>query len=322
MKKLFVFLLAVISLTLTIGCSTEDFPFNSQPEHSKNALSYNVEFQNILHEIDSINVLYDKPSRGSFKNGFSVTVADNLGALCGKGIGRWVGGAIGSLAGNPFTTAAGAIIGSKVGPYVVSAVASGIANALTSEVRSEQNKSLSVNYSFAFSDNLNSQMDSIGYYHNLCMVQIQKNHSKYTTKGVVDTHMIYDDIVAYYKSIGIYDPILENIEVKNFIVTELTNMGKSSTQCYLGKISENKLIEIHTEYLKSKVGLTDEEITIHKDFGTKIALQCSRLEVKEIQNYAKDVNKVIETSKLNKELKTELATNAQFIVNSSLCWQQ
>lgn len=322
-----ILIMVLISVTtIFASCKDDDDTYNTHQVQTNNDpnIRETEAYIAFIDAIDSLNLEYSgAKTRGSFRSGFGVTLADETGRYLGGYIGRYVGGAIGSLTGTPVGTVAGCLIGQKVGPVLCNAIASGIAaKVLSDEVAQKTYDVPETKYCDVFLDITDEIIDSLGYYHNECMVMLNKKSGEYGSGSNLNLDKLYDDVVKYYKSVGIYESELEtNILLKKAILEEVEKICKPAVRYEIGEISENELIDINVDYLTNEINCTDDNVAIFKDFSCKLALKCADLNEDELKEYACDVNQVILDSSVPEEVKEELILSAESIVNSSLCWE-
>lgn len=316
-----VILAMLLIVVVSVSCS-DDEKYVEQEEVGVEVINNGL--NSFLLSVDSLNNHYSTvESRGSFWGGSGVAMADYVGYACGGSIGRWAGGILGSLTGNPLIGYAGAIIGGKVGPAVCGSLASGIANMLmscnertTSVLDLTLKSDLNINL---FEENI----DSLGLHHNMVMVKIVENADKYGYGKSINKELLYDDIVKYCKELGYYDNELENnVLLKNAILAQMELICDVTIEYESGDISIDQLTQIHEDFLAQKCGFTENELRIFREFTCELALTCAQLDEDVMSAYSSDLNKVIQQSDITFEEKAQIASSAQMIINSSLCWQQ
>ena len=229
MLKFKSFVFAIITIA-TCSCSNDE-PTN-QPTKPVQPISENELFDleekaaidSFLVSVDSLNATFGiSESRGSFKNGAGIYLADAVGHASGGVIGRWVGGTLGTLlsGGTPVGTIIGTVVGAKVGPTVCGAVASGVASIWLTQPQPKELgiKRLKLDYSFEI-DTRDERADSVGYYHNYIMTKLYANYIKYHNGVIpnpdpftpqVDVNAIYDDVIKYCKELNLPEISFENI---------------------------------------------------------------------------------------------------------------
>lgn len=301
---------------LLASCSSDEKTILQEPE--TNVVQEPNEIDEFISSVDALNAKYpNMQSRGSFRSGGAVAVADAAGFAAGAGIGRWVGGAIGS-AGGVGGAILGTFLGGKLGPYVCTYLASGAANFVCSRVFSRTNSAESYD-DFQFVGIVTNE-DSLGYYHNQMMEELNNNRDKYvSSNGTVDYDLIYTDIIDFLKKINRYDEAFVNPMVKTAIINQIKEICSISRKYTLNPESE-KLVEEQCEFLKDKCQLTNDDIKLYKDFNVKLLKKCSNLSNVQIKDYSKDLNLVIKDSKFSDEKKEELSLSADLTINSSMCW--
>lgn len=320
--KCIVFLVVIaIMMTFLPGCDKGSM---SDSFESDNSYATTDSYERFIAAFDSLNAPYLSSQRGGFSSGAGTAMADYGGYAVGGCVGSWVGGALGSLTGNPLVVVFGSAVGRKVGPAICGSLASGIAHCLLeSSGGSNPRGPIEARWSFEFNRLLSEEMDSIGYYHNLCMTMLQSRHDKYFFNDSLHANVIYDDVLAFYQKYGIFDPAFEDNLVKTFLVSEITVFCEFSKLYDLHEISYDEMIDSQINFMQSRVNCENHVIRDFREFGSKIARVCGEAQDSDqIINYAKELNEIIEQSDLTLETKEELAGQAQFIINSSLFWHE
>ncbi|MGN0237738.1 MAG: hypothetical protein ACI4AK_06620 [Lepagella sp.] len=304
------------------SCSNEGEIYTPAFETNQNSTK-NASYQAFLASVDSLNTQYssDKQTRGTFIGGAGVSAADCLGHFAGGYIGRWAGGALGSLTGNPIGTIAGIYIGKRVGQCVTGAICSGLANMwLSCNPNTNAHDHLTLYSNFAFSDLLDSQTDSIGYLHNVCMIRLLEKKNQFGYGTAINKSALYDEVVEFYKTRGIYEEIFEDSMFKKCLISDISDFCDDVLSYELGNISYSELVDSFTIFLQTKCNCSSIEISKFRDFGCEVNLICSTLTKDQIDSYATELYQTINNSELTLADKKDLASFAQFIINSSLCW--
>ena len=287
--------------------STKDFDISQE----------DIAMKNLLDSIDVLNEKYPSTqTRGTFFSGGAVGLADAAGWAAGTGIGRWIGGAVGAL-GGPATAVLGTFVGGKAGPYVCTFLASGAASFLcpVSSTRTISNSDAESQFVYIVSNE-----DSIGYYHNHMMAEIQKNRGKYySSVSCVDYDLMYQDIVTYLREIGKYDKALDDAVVKSCIVNQIKSICLISEK-YQSNPDSDEFLNEQCDYLKTKCLLQDSEVSLYRDYTTKLYNKCSTINSDQIECYSKDLNTLIVNSDVSQTKKEELSLTADLTINSALYW--
>lgn len=337
MKNLLFLPFALILLVVT-SCSNEDEPVVASEATTSIESVSNVAFDNFMLSVDSLNTAYTFPVSRGFWGECGKTLADQAGRAGGRVLGRWLGSAIGAAAANPALACIGYLGGQYVGGIVGYAAASAAADVLLCSAGYPSTPSggmkLIVDYNIRPSALINtnpisrgveidSRCDSIGYYHNYVMVKINQNKDKYISNGNLDMDLLYDDVIRFFKEVGVYsDPLANNDLVKVEMKKTSKDLALLTLQNAQNRESEEQLINLQCDYLKRRCMATPEELSVYKDFTLSVAKKCSELSELEIHRYANDLNSVIFKSQLSPTLKEEVAISAMTTINSSLCWQQ
>lgn len=305
-------LLVVAAGVITFeACNKKDFIIATDSCISQE----DIVMKNLLDSIDALNEKYPANQiRGSFWGGFVVGGADMAGASIGGGIGGWLGGLAGSL-GGPVGTYLGIVIGQHVGPYICGALASGAANVLfSSGANTIYNND---DYQFVY---IVSNEDSIGYYHNYLMTELNRNKNRYySASGSVDYDLMYQDIVNYLHDIGRYDEALEDSIVKHCIINQVKSICLISEK-YFSNPDGDELIEEQCDFLKNQCHLQDAEVNMYRNYSAKLLNKCITLDNSQIECYSHDLNEIISNSDVTQAKKEELSLYADFIINSALYW--
>ena len=309
-----------------VGCTADADNYLEEYNAVDNNLCDTEEYNNFILSVDSVNQKYaylGNETRGSFGSGAGTAMADYMGYACGGSIGRWVGGSLGSLSGNPIAVYAGILIGGRIGPSVCGSLASGLASLFTAQRVIDLSSNYKVETCFAFSDIVPQSEDSIGYHHNKCMAHIHKNRNNYILdNSSVDREKVYADIVKYYKSIGIYDSSLDDSYFKSVILHEMVTITDISEKFQSGQLSESQLVDRSLNYMERKLQYNESEVDMFRNYYSKIIINCSKLNVAQVNIYAEELHDAIDNSGLSNSIKSQIAASTQFIINSSLCWLQ
>ncbi len=274
-----------------------------------------IAMKNLLDSIDALNEKYPSTQiRGSFWGGCAGALADAVGYSAGSGIGSWIGGLVGSLAG-PAGTIAGVVIGGHVGPYICGALASGAANVLFNP-GTNVNSNNGPDYQLVY---VVSNEDSIGYYHNYIMTELNKNKDRYYSSDSINYDLMYQDIISFLHDIGRYDEALEDTVVKRKIVNQIRSICLISEK-YLSNPQSDEFINEQCDFLKNQCHLQDAEVNMYRDFSAKILKKCLTLDNSQIECYSQDLNDVISNSNISQAEKEELSLSADLTINSAIYW--
>ena len=296
---------AVLSITAITSCTNDDEPkYEVQTEQGIDA--ENLQFAEFLMSVDSLKSNYAPiVTRGDGDNCY-VTIADAAGGF----VGWLIGGRIG--------------VGKKRGAGYCSSLASAIVELALScqEIIPVNSVTLAKqDFSVISSRYGDDVTDSLGYYHNCIMVKITQDRAKYTVNDSVNMGLIYDDVVSYCKDYGLYATEFDAPEMKTRMLTQVGNMCDMLVQCGKGELSKEEFVERQSKYLKREYGLTDLERGVFKDYIAKETFYCATLDDNLLRKYAKDLDREIEASAMSNELKKEVSSVSQIIVNSTLCWR-
>lgn len=165
--------------------------------------------------------------------------------------------------------------------------------------------------------------DSIGFYHNYVMMRVNQNKDLFLSNGQVDLNSLYDAVIYYFKEVGVFS---EPLQTDEFIKYELKQfiyeLAMITLQSINNSESASQLMDRHCLYLNQHCMLTNDELSVHRQFVQPVAIKCSELSPDQIHIYAQQLNYIIVNSNLPQEVKEEVAFSAMTTVNSALCWQQ
>lgn len=167
--------------------------------------------------------------------------------------------------------------------------------------------------------------DSIGFIHNSIMCSINKNQEDYRSiNGEPNVAELYDDVVVCLKNCG-YD--VEIFEMDATLRDSMIECAKwfgllAYNGYYKEGMSIDEYIDAQCAYMKNKCLLTDDEISLYRNFDVKIVEKCNELSLDEIDRYADELNSLIIATDVSPELRVEMALAAQAAINSALCWNQ
>jgi len=310
-----VFAIVTVGVFFITSCKSDKK--NTMIATDSYVMQEDIAMKNLLDSIDALNEKYPATQiKGSFWGGGAVALADAAGMAAGGGIGGWVGGVAGSLAG-PAGTVVGVVIGQRVGPWIGCFLASGAANVIFNNPGPRAISDDGDDYQFVY---IISNEDSLGYYHNYMMTEINRNKDRYySSSGSVDYDLMYEDIVSFLHNIGRYDEALEDSIVKCSIVNQIRSICLISER-YISNPQSDELINEQCDFLKNQCYLQDEEVNIYRDYSVKILNKCITLDNSQIESYSQDLNEVISNSNLSQEKKEELSFSADLTINSAIYW--
>lgn len=165
--------------------------------------------------------------------------------------------------------------------------------------------------------------DSLGYYHNSFMVSVNHNKNAYIFNGKPNIDRLYDDVLLRLMESG-YDvsQFKNNFELRSLMIEMIQTFGELGFRGVAEDMSLTQYVEDQCVYLQSNCLLTDEEISIYKNFDVKIVETCSTLSEEDIHNYSTELNELLDNAEISHELRVNLAIGAQAALNSALCWNQ
>lgn len=339
MKKVLFFASFVFSLFMLSACSTE----NESIDLRQTSYSLSDEnYHKLKGKVDSISNYYlsnhalaRTRANGDlmqyYDDGDLVSSSDDAGRVVGKCIGKYFGAYVGGLS-SPIGGILGSIIGRRVGAFAGGVSASFVTFLLINKKYNQSNRlniSAQANDTVAYylPDSGNEFNDSIGYYHNLVMYKLVANGDKYVLENKdFDYNLIYNDCIAYLNEYGVFDNCQEEMVVasrwdfKDAVISYVKNTSNISRNFVEGKITK---VEFRTQLMRcvDNYGLTDEERLAISDYAVKLSETCSQLSYEANVQYADDLNYMISNSDISDELKSELRSTTNMIVNSTVFCQ-
>lgn len=332
MKKIFHFYLLIVSVLfafISASCSKNEDDI-VLPETSS-LYEPSCDYKNFMSSIDSLNNLYlsnvsISQSRGLgnyISNRITENVADNAGRLVGGFLGKHIGCFIGGIAGSPVGAIGGYVVGRWAGRIVGSVVASyGISCYFLYQSRAggSSGQKDSIDVKAYLPKDCEIVDDSIGYYHNLVMQKLSEHPDLYVDEyGNPNCSLIYDDCVRILKENGIYnEEVSQNLDFKKDVISYINDNIALSKDFLTDKISKDLYNTELINGIKSR-GVPDEEVAVFADFAIKITETCVQLPIDEKIEYADELNDAISNSTMDAELKEELRSTTNMVVNSSIC---
>lgn len=316
MKKL---LLLVIFLTVLVSCDNERFVQDDVKKETSNE-----EIADFCVKLDSLNSVYSEANttRGLVSDYVVSAVADNVGKFVGGKIFSWAGSAIGAASGNPVVAVGGYLIGRKFGGAACSAVASMGAAWLWShrKTRATVNSSLVLDKNYVVPiENPDSLSD--GELHNLILAEFLKNLDKYImSDGNLDYALMLEDAYKYeneaapFKEYATYKSVCEPkaLEQIRRVVTSSEFLEESDNKEFLNDVYEKLIPEIkmqRQEFDKANI-LNEKVISTYIELNDAMA-----------KKYSKEIDKAIDASLSDPNLKYELKSSNNLLLNSTTIWK-
>lgn len=297
--------IAALSITAITSCTNEDEP-KYEVQTEQHIDDTNVQFTEFLQSVDSLKANYIPIVTRGDDNSCYVTIADAAGGF----VGWLIGGRIG--------------VGKKKGAGYGSSLASAIVEAVLSYQSLIPSNSVALakrDFSVISSRYGDDMTDSLGYYHNCIMVKVTRDREKYIANDTVNVNLIYDDVVSYCKDYNLYASKFETPEIKSDMLTQVDNMCDMLIQCGKGELTQEEFIERQSKYLKRVYRLTDLELDVFKEFIVKETFYCATLDDELLRKYARELDREIHMSNMSDDMKKEISSVSQIIVNSTLCWR-
>lgn len=329
-KNLFYYVCAIAFVFTISSCSVSEDDTVSIKQNPQYEVT--TGYVGFMSSVDSLNSVYlsgitqnQTRAVGKYlRNNFAESIADNGGRLIGGYLGRNIGCVIGGITGSPIGAIGGYVVGRWAGRIVGSVVASYGASCLfNSLVNRNINDSDSFKITYYLPNDCETVDDSIGYYHNLVMSELAAHHEKYVDdNGNPDFELIYDDCVNILKENGIYTKdVSQDVNFKKEVISYAKDNYCLSNEFKCGNISDELFKTKLVEDVKSR-GLSEEDIAVFSDYAMKITETCVELPLDSKIEYANGLNNVILSSSMDDEMKEELRSATNLMVNSSICSEE
>lgn len=319
LKQLFLFALMIPFL---VSCSNDldVVPDNETTTEVQEMTSFYLKIDSINEKYSTLNEVH--ASRGYCSNYAIDTAADAVGGFIGRKLFSWVGASIGAACGNPAIAVGGYLVGGKVGSAAGAAAAS-IGSAWVRDHfsrSSSHNLVLNENYVVPINDPNNL---SDGELHNLIVARLLKNIDKYVTRdGNLNYERLLEDALAYEKELCPEEEYTDEfkalwlpktVDQTKRIVNSSSLLISNSSDDFLDDVYNNLIPEIQI----TKVEFDNANILNKKTLSTYMVLDDSN-----IVDYSKDIDKVIDNSNFNPELKSDLKSSNSILLNSTLIWRE
>mgnify|MGYP000802323644 FL=1 len=171
-----------------------------------------------------------------------------------------------------------------------------------------------------------SFVDSIGARHNRLMVNLSKYDKKYNTLDLLDRNVqnqFYSDFVKEMKNLY---PEFQGVELSASSRDEMISKAIDILKIAKKNIDKtdyyNCFVKDSYDLITKKYKISEENARLLKDYSTSLSLQCEKLDYDDLERYADDLNKVINSSNLDKSQKQAIVSVSQISINSSLCWKE
>ena len=178
----------------------------------------------------------------------------------------------------------------------------------------------------ASDDMSHSFVDSIGARHNRLMVNLSKYDKKYNTLDLLDRNVqnqFYSDFVKEMKNLY---PEFQGVELSASSRDEMISKAIDILKIAKKNIDKtdyyNCFVKDSYDLITKKYKISEENARLLKDYSTSLSLQCEKLDYDDLERYADDLNKVINSSNLDKSQKQAIVSVSQISINSSLCWKE
>lgn len=164
--------------------------------------------------------------------------------------------------------------------------------------------------------------DSIGHIHNLALADLAKANTNYIyNNGSVNYDLLFNDCATSLKKMGIdCDNIMANDQLKQDMANAIDVGIKTLFDNSQGKISFDECIDkIQFEY-ESKFGAYNGiDMDIIRNMSQKLSF-VNVMTNEQLEKYAVELNKTIDSSKLSTPQKNEIKTLSDISINSAMYW--
>lgn len=314
MKKL-ILLFSFISVGILYNCSYQEEVFINDT-----SIDSGYQVSNFFSAVDSLNLSFpdDYSTRGSFWSGSTKFLADAAGSLVGGYAGSTAGLGLGVVTGNPVVGVAGWAVGRKVGSLACAAIFSGIASYVIDyqvSIDATANEAAICIWDCNIITIIEGEeCDSLGYYHNLIMSRITKDHSKYILSDGINFSLLYDDIIGYCQEYGFDIQVFRHKVIKNELIHLACIAADNSKFAFEEAVLKN------CELLQS-LQVPENRISIYSNLCLTIGRKLSQLSEETISDYSDNLNELIQNSHLDEENVEIIQGTTQILVNSALCWK-
>jgi len=341
MKKNAIILSLIFFLGIFTSCSYEETSANFETSEIKQG-STEHSIKQFMLSIDSVNSIYTMPTRAdgtvlsksnfevlSKNNAYARTIADAAGYFVGKWSGKYIGSAVGGVTGNPVGAITGYLIGRKYGGLIMSKLCSYVAYRVTNNdayviENNSYNISKSKNFIVYCKKNDANKTDSIGIYHNAGMGKMIAAGNKYDLVGHrLNYDLMYEDCVINLKEEGVFDDSLAKDSVfKADAIRMAKETAKIAKSCFDGTISANEMYEKETRLIQTFNRIDKDQIATFEEYSRKVSAVCGNMTPEEMESYASDLSRIIQNSSISDDFKSEAASTANIILNSTYYWKE
>lgn len=340
-----------VALAIAIGgttaCNNEysDIPSNTetasfQPEMQNSSDSQDlktlIEFNENLSAYNQTFGYYE--TRGFWSECLTTaagSAVDAAGGVVGKYIGQYAGATLGSLTANPLNAFVGYVGGGYVGRYVGSVMTSAVWNIAVNKYASSSSMTMrapKMDYDLNLSisqigskdpitnQTYTSQIDSIGYHHNMIMVSIQ-SYVGSAAKSEFDFDEFYQYIVPVIESeLHIEIKLHNNKDLYENLKRLLSSLYKNTMSC----LKSNDNLASFNSFVRQSIincyPLSAKDDYILTSIIQPVSEKLNGMSKSKIHEYAKGLNTLISNSTMTKSEKAEIAQIYSILINSALLW--
>ena len=164
---------------------------------------------------------------------------------------------------------------------------------------------------------------SDGELHNIIVAKLLKNINKYvSTDGNLNFKLLLEDAIEYEKELypeGDYTVEFKNIWLPKAVeqTTRIVNSSALLFNANNDEFLEDVYAHLIPEIKISKVEFDNANILIKKSCSTYMML-----DEENIKKYSTDIDNVIDNTTFNQELKSDLKSSNNVLMNSTLIWKE
>lgn len=301
-KILFIVAIAITTIIFVTGCNNvEDMVENPMP------MSQDIELTRLYNSIDSLQVEYSKvESRVNWekwgRRGFFYAVDGVVGLLFAE---------TGPLSG--MIAAAGSWLYEDYFDYMVNRC-----NSINRRIRNVSQGESSLK-AVVFPVENATYIDSIGYYHNLIISEVQSNENNYISdNGYINFTAYYDDVLVAAKNHGIRFEYPVNTQL---LFQYLESIVKPLAELELSAQTEIKsdlILSIFFNEAYNDFNYDTVTESLQRDICDKIIYNCSNVSDDQLIEYGTKLNEIIVSSSVDVKTKDNLKIANNIVINSSL----
>ena len=300
-KKFLLFLITISFLTIIFTSSCEK---NEDINISQDQILSDPELTKLFSSIDSLNTVYTLKSstRGALLDKWTRRVMCGLFDAC-----------VGGLTAE---TGPGALVFSTVASGLYDDYLDYIMRRIPQKSRYSSRSETSVSKKIVFPIESATFVDSIGFYHNTILEDIQpKMLSVIDNNGNINYAGYYNEVLAASKKYGISD----SIEANNTLVfCYIESIIRPLAQ--IDEVNIDSIMPILFNETYNDFHFNNYKTTVLRNIFEQIVYNDLCMDVNQLIDYGIEVNNMILTSNVSDDIKNIMRITHSIAVNSSLYW--